>query len=171
MHCYTGNDGREHAAPQADGHVRATFPSARNGARHLGMIRLKPATTALIAQFLRFGTVGGMGFVVDTAVVYGTRGLVGLYWAGALAYPVAATFTWAVNRFWTFRGTGTGSARAQWARFLAVNLVGFILNRGAYFLLISTSTLCMEYPVIAVAAGAVAGMFTNFILSRRLVFK
>jgi putative flippase GtrA len=135
------------------------------------MIRLQPTTTALIAQFLRFGTVGGMGFFVDTAVVYATKGLVGLYWAGGLAYPVAATFTWAVNRFWTFRGASTGSARAQWARFLAVNLIGFVLNRGAYFALIFTSELCAAYPIIAVAAGAVAGMFTNFVLSRRLVFK
>ncbi len=135
------------------------------------MIRLSPTTVSLIAQFLRFGAVGGMGFFVDTTVVYATKGLVGLYWAGALAYPVAATFTWAVNRFWTFRGASTGSARAQWARFLAVNLVGFVLNRGAYFTLIATSDLCVAHPVIAVAAGAVAGMFTNFALSRRLVFK
>lgn len=135
------------------------------------MIRLSPTTAALVAQFLRFGAVGGMGFIVDTAVVYATRGLVGLYWAGAIAYPVAATFTWAVNRFWTFRGAGTGSARAQWMRFLAVNLVGFVLNRGAYFTLISVSDLCVAHPVIAVAAGAGAGMFTNFALSRRLVFK
>ena len=103
------------------------------------MIRPQPATLALLAQFLRFGVVGGMGFFVDTAVVYATKDQVGLYWAGALAYPVAATFTWAVNRFWTFRGASTGSARAQWARFLAVNLIGFVLNRGAYFTLISIS--------------------------------
>lgn len=135
------------------------------------MMRLSPTSVSLIAQFLRFGAVGGMGFFVDTAVVYTLRGLVGLYWAGALAYPVAATFTWAVNRFWTFRGISTGSARAQWIRFLAVNLIGFVLNRGAYFALISTSKLCIAYPVIAVAAGAVAGMFTNFVLSRRLVFR
>lgn len=135
------------------------------------MIRLSPTTVALIAQFLRFGAVGGMGFLVDTAVVYATKGPVGLYAAGAVAYPVAATFTWAVNRFWTFRGASTGSARAQWARFLAVNLIGFVLNRGAYFTLIATSALCVAHPVIAVAAGAVAGMFTNFALSRRLVFK
>lgn len=125
----------------------------------------------LVLQFLRFGTVGGMGFVVDTAVVYALRGAVGLYWAGAMAYPVAATFTWAVNRLWTFRGQGGGSAGRQWARFLATNLLGFALNRGAYFLLITISPFVAEYPVIAVAAGAGAGMFVNFYLARAVVFK
>ena len=32
------------------------------------------ALAQLAMQFLRFGTVGAAGFVVDTAVVYGLRG-------------------------------------------------------------------------------------------------
>jgi putative flippase GtrA len=126
---------------------------------------------ATILQFLRFGVVGGLGFLVDTGTVYLLRGPLGLYWAGALAYPVAASFTWAVNRFWTFRGQGAGSAGAQWVRFLAANLLGFALNRGTYFLMITISAICAAHPVIAVAAGAGAGMFVNFDLSRRLVFR
>ena len=125
----------------------------------------------LVRQFIRFGIVGALGFVVDTAVVYATRGALGLYGAGALAYPVAATVTWAVNRVWTFRGRGTGAMHRQWVRFLAANLLGFILNRGTYFLLITFSATSAEYPVIAVAAGALAGMFVNFFLSRALVFR
>jgi putative flippase GtrA len=132
---------------------------------------LSPQTLALLGQFLRFGTVGGLGFVVDTAVVYALRGSVGLYWAGALAYPVAATFTWAVNRVWTFRGQGSGPMGRQWARFLATNLLGFALNRGTYFALVAASPYVAENPVIAVAAGAVAGMFINFYLARSVVFK
>ena len=132
--------------------------------------RLRLPNTALLWQFLRFGTVGGGGFVVDTAVVYALRGLVGLYWAGGLAYPVASTFTWGCNRLWTFRGQSTGSVHGQWLRFLAVNLIGFVLNRGTYFILIATSPLCVTYPILPVAAGAIAGMFVNFGLSRRLVF-
>ena len=86
-------------------------------------------------------------------------------------YPVAASFNWAVNRIWTFRGLSTGSAPAQWGRFLAVNLLGFALNRGTYFILVSLSPFVAEHPVFAVAAGAVAGLAVNFDLSRRLVFK
>lgn len=126
---------------------------------------------ALLLQFLRFGAVGGGGFVVDTAVVYAMKGAVGLYWAGAIAYPVAATFTWIINRIWTFRGQGSGPVHRQWAIFLATNLLGFVLNRGTYFALVATSPFVAAYPVIAVAAGAVAGMFLNFHLARSVVFK
>jgi putative flippase GtrA len=135
------------------------------------MISLRPEHRALILQFLRFGTVGGLGFLVDTAVVYGTKGLLGLYGAGAVAYPVAASFNWLVNRLWTFRETSRNrSAHTQWLRFLLVNLIGFALNRGAYFALIYASPLCRDMPILAIAAGVIVGMFANFGLSRRLVF-
>ena len=125
----------------------------------------------MVPQFLRFGVVGVFGFLVDTATVYATRGVLGLYGAGVLAFLVAASANWALNRAWTFRGLGGGAAHRQWAMFLAANSVGFVLNRGAYFFLVTVSVLCATNPVIAVGAGSVTGMFANFTLSRRLVFR
>lgn len=122
-------------------------------------------------QFLRFGTVGGIGFLVDTATVYGLRHMLGLYGAGLIAYVVAATVNWVLNRIWTFRGRGSGPAHRQWVMFMLTNLAGFILNRGAYVLLVTFVAAATRQPVIATAAGAVAGMFVNFSLSRRLVFR
>lgn len=129
------------------------------------------ARLALLAQLLRFGAVGVVGFGLDTATVYALRFRLGLYGAGMAAYFVAATANWALNRAWTFRGRGSGRARRQWALFLAANSCGLVLNRGTYAALIATSALCRAYPVLAVAAGAVAGMFANFALSRNLVFR
>lgn len=125
----------------------------------------------LLAQFLRFGVVGTFGFVVDTACVYGLRHALGLYGAGAVAYVVAASANWLLNRVWTFRGQGSGPAHRQWARFLAVNMIGFVLNRGTYAALIATMPLAAQEPVIATAAGALAGMTVNFVLSRSMVFR
>ena len=126
---------------------------------------------ALLRQFLRFGTVGFGGFIVDTTTVYSLRAWVGLYVAGALAYITSATFTWAVNRIWTFRGRGSGSVHRQWALFLAANALGFGLNRGTYFILITVSAFCYANPVVAIAAGVAMGMFMNFHLSRTVVFR
>jgi putative flippase GtrA len=125
----------------------------------------------IIVQFLRFGTVGGVGFLVDTATVYGLRHFLGLYGAGLIAYVIAATGNWALNRIWTFRGHGSGPAHRQWVMFMLTNLAGFVLNRGAYILLVTFVAAATRQPVIATAAGAVAGMFANFSLSRRLVFR
>jgi putative flippase GtrA len=126
---------------------------------------------ALLRQFLRFGTVGVGGFIVDTGTVYSLRAWVGLYLAGAVAYVTAATFNWGVNRVWTFRGRGSGSAHRQWALFLAANALGFVLNRGTYFILITVSVFCYAHPVVAIAAGVAMGMFLNFHLSRTVVFR
>ena len=132
---------------------------------------LSPARLAIAKQFLRFGTVGFIGFIVDNSFVYGLKGSIGLYWAGAAAYLFAATTTWGLNRLWTFRATSRGAAHKQWALFLATNAVGFVLNRGTYFILITFSTLCHDNPVIATFAGTLMGMFLNFHFSRTIVFR
>lgn len=132
---------------------------------------ITPDHTRLFVQFAMFGTVGLAGFVVDTATVYGLRAWLGLYGAGMAAYITAATVTWLLNRVWTFRGQGGGSIQRQWARFLAANALGFLLNRGTYAVLVTFVAAAAEQPVIATFAGAIAGMFVNFHLSRRMVFR
>jgi putative flippase GtrA len=133
---------------------------------------LGPERAALAQDFLRFGVVGGIGFVVDTAVLYGALALgAGLYLGRAISYLTAATTTWALNRIWTFRGRGSGPAGQQWALFVVVNLGGFVLNYGTYAALVTYVPLVAAHPVLGVAAGSIACMFSNFFLSRRLVFR
>lgn len=134
-----------------------------------------PARLALLAQFLRFGVVGTVGFLMDTATVYALRHPLGLYGAGAVSYLTAASANWLLNRSWTFRQRRErhpgGAWHREWGLFLLANLAGFVLNRGMYFTLIATSPLCRAVPVIPVGAGALTGMLLNFILSRALVFR
>lgn len=137
------------------------------GARKLAT----PVRIATLAQFTKFGTVGLAGLAMDTAAVYALRGSLGLYGAGLAAYFVAASGNWLLNRVWTFRGQGGGPAHHQWARFVAANLVGFALNRGTYALLVTFVAAAAREPAIATTAGAIAGMFVNFTLSRRMVFR
>lgn len=126
--------------------------------------------SALI-EFLRFGSVGVGGFCVDTAFVYMMRASIGLYAAGIVGYLAAATVNWALNRAWTFRYRRHTPPHVQWTRFLAVNLIGFSLNRGMYVFLIATEVTARKQPILAVAAGAAVGFGVNFILSRSLVFR
>ena len=56
-------------------------------------------------------------------------------------------------------------------RFLALNLGGFVLNRGLYSVLVTFVPLCVAQPVFAIAAGSLTGMLLNFTLSRALVFR
>jgi putative flippase GtrA len=128
---------------------------------------------ALILQFLKFGTVGFFGFFVDLALFHLGFDVIGLnHYASALfSFPFVVTFTWAGNRFFTFRGKSQGSAHAQWLRFFMVCGVGLVLNRGTFSLCTALIPLVYEHPVLGLLAGTGAGMFFNFFLARKLVFK
>jgi putative flippase GtrA len=134
-------------------------------------LRIEATQLAVIVQFVRFGTVGTSGFLVDTAIVYALVGRLGLYGAGMVSYLVAASWCWLFNRAWTFRARRGDLAHRQWVKYLTMNLLGLILNRGTFAALVTAVPLCAAQPVFAVAAGAVAGMMVNFVLSRQIVFR
>lgn len=122
------------------------------------------------SQFLRFAAVGVAGFVVDATVLFlvmllGTGPFVGR----VFSYFAAATFTWAANRRITFGDRSTG-LMAQWARFLAVNAFGGLVNYAVYAALVLSFELFAAWPTFAVGFGALAGLVFNYALSRRLVF-
>lgn len=128
---------------------------------------------ALAVQFIKFGMVGTVGFVVDAGVLYGFLYLAGLdpYSARVPAYLAAATTTWALNRAFTFRGAPAGRPLHQWARFLMVNAVGGVVNYAVYALLMLQGPPFTSHPVLAVAGGVLAGLVFNFAGSRKLVFR
>ena len=131
-----------------------------------------PARVTWLEQFISFGLVGFAGLAVDLACVYGLRPYTNLYVAGLASYVVASSVTYTLNRSLTFRAHVRQVALwRQWVSFVAANMAGFVLNRGAYAVLIYSFARVAAQPAIAVAAGAVAGMFVNFTLSRRLVFR
>lgn len=127
----------------------------------------------MIEQFLRFGVVGTVGFVVDSAVLLGMMALgAGPYGGRVVSYLVAASTTFALNRAWTFRSARHDApVAAQWGRFVLLNLAGFAANYGTYAALVAGVPLVAAHPVLGVAAGSLAGMFINFGLSRRFVFQ
>jgi putative flippase GtrA len=121
-------------------------------------------------HFLRFGIVGVFGLFWDTGTVYALRGFTDIYIAGTCGFLVSASVNWAMNRIWTFQDQAHASAHIQWAKFLVANSVGFIFNRGTFFILVSISILCRHQPVFAIVAGSIAGLCFNYFLSKRYVF-
>jgi len=133
---------------------------------------LSPGRRQLLGQFARFCVVGLAGAAVDIGTVYLLMGAVGLYAAGMLAWVAAVTTTWALNRAWTFAAhEAPGGMLRQWAVFVAANSLGFVLNRGTFVVLVATVPFCAAHPVVPVMAGVLAGLFVNFTMSRRVVFR
>ncbi|QJE73793.1 GtrA family protein [Aerophototrophica crusticola] len=95
-----------------------------------------PAAPAggLRRELLSFAVIGGVALFVDMGALWVALNLLGLgvYSGGLFSYLVAATFTWYLNRTFTFRGVSRRRALAQWAKFLAANGVGAAVNYAVY---------------------------------------
>lgn len=122
-------------------------------------------------SFLRFGLVGALGVVWDTSTVYALRPYTNLYIAGTCGFLVAATMNWLCNRLWTFRSIDHARAHVQWVKFIGANVVGFVFNRGTFFLLIAFVPLVVAHPVLGIVAGVGVGLGFNYTLSKRFVFR
>jgi putative flippase GtrA len=105
-------------------------------------------------QLLKFGVVGGSGYLINLGVFAFLSGNLGVYHAvaaiGAFCFAVTSNFLW--NRYWTF-GPGEGLAHQQAARFLAVSVAAFLLGLGILELLVAGLGVA-EVPAQAVAIAA-----------------
>jgi putative flippase GtrA len=123
-------------------------------------------------QLLRFAVIGAVAFVVDASVLLVARDVVGLglYLGRLCSFLIAATFTWALNRRFTFADEDTPRV-SQWGRFLAANAVGGVVNYAVYAVLVTLVPVVSAYPVLGVAAGSLAGLLFNFTASKKWVFR
>ena len=128
------------------------------------------------SQFLRFCLVGTVGFVVDAGLLYALMRGVGAdpYSGRVVSFLVAASVTWAFNRWFTFRGPayagGQPGWRRQWSDYVALTAVGAAINYGVYVLCLLNSPLMRAVPTLAVAVGAVVALAFNYLTARNLVF-
>lgn len=129
-----------------------------------------PEALPLIGQIVRFGAVGVVGFAVNAGLVALLAGMIGPEWAQLIAFPAAVTTTWSLNRRYTFRPRAGGLLR-EWSRYVLANALGWAANNGLYFALIMSVPFVYGHPVLAVAAGSIAGMAFNFATSKWIVFR
>ncbi|WP_413891676.1 GtrA family protein [Candidatus Skiveiella danica] len=131
---------------------------------------------SLRKQFLVFGAVGTVGFIIDSAVLYATAGWLGWYGARALSFVAATTANWQLNRHFTFRSAiaakraGFKHLTRQYFSYLASMGGGALLNYAVYAAIIDRSTHPLA-PLTGVAAGSIAGLMVNFFSARYLLLR
>jgi putative flippase GtrA len=119
-------------------------------------------------QLLKFGLVGGSGYLINLAVFAVLAGSLGLHHvlAAVGAFCVALTNNFLWNRHWTFEA-GHGHPGFQAMRFLAVSVAALTVNLIVLELLISSASLG-DLPAQAIAV-AVAMPF-NFLGNKLWTF-
>lgn len=124
--------------------------SAGEFASRLGAAARQPANWV---QLLKFGLVGGSGYLINLAVFAALVGSAGVHHTiaaiGAFCVAVTNNFLW--NRYWTF-GPGEGPAHFQAARFFVVSLASLGLNLAVLELLIASHSVA-QLPAQAIAVA------------------
>lgn len=125
-----------------------------------------------LPQFIRFGIIGCVGFLVDVGVLYSVLYGLGLghYGGRVISYLAAATTTWYLNRNFTFTHARSENRSREWARFLVLNTIGGMVNYFIYFAYVSLHSISTSAPAIGVAFGSLGGMIVNFLVSKHFVF-
>lgn len=90
----------------------------------------------LLIKFIKFCVVGGSGVLVDFGITYLCKEILRLnkYISNSLGFVCAATSNYILNRLWTFSSQNPDIV-GQYARFIAISVVGLALNNCIIWLL------------------------------------
>lgn len=136
--------------------------------RSLPLIRRYPT----LKQFIKFGLVGTVITILDFSIYLAlTRSLLfwqrHYLWANFVAFSVAATGSYFLNRIWTFRNDHH-NITAQYTKFFFVATMGLLINETVLFV----SVHQFEWFDLA-GKGLAVGftMFWNFSLNKIWTFR
>jgi putative flippase GtrA len=127
----------------------------------------------LVREVGKFGTIGLITFVIDTAVFNLLWGPLNTLVAGAISMTVAATCAFIGNRFWTWRHRARTDLRREYALYFLFNLVGLLIALTclgvSHYVLGFTSQLSDNIAKNGV--GLVLGTLFRFWSYRQIVFR
>jgi len=127
----------------------------------------------IVRQFIKFGVVGFICSLIDWAVFFAIKFLTG--WEiqylkqiiKGISFVVSATFSYILNRTWTFRSADRAIAK-QAGLFFVVATIGLGLNNLIFYII----TGIVGWPDIAgLVIATIIVMFWNFTANKLLVFK
>jgi putative flippase GtrA len=138
--------------------------------------RALDAGGALTRQIPSFLIIGAAGFCLDAAITIGLAKLgVPALWARLPAFAIVTPINFALNRIFTFRGSGAPWLAAL-ARYVLVCLVGLTINYAIYAICLALAQY-FGVPVSAatltlfVACGTGAATLFTFLGFRSYAFR
>lgn len=138
--------------------------------------------SATLYQLSKFMLVGGLNFLLDLGVlnllivIFGvSQGLPAAIFK-ATAFGVAVTFSFFMNKFWTFGARSTAEALQEFVEFFVVALIGLGINLGTFsfvndYIGVRAGLPPATWANIAALSAAVIGTAWNFIAIKFFVFK
>ena len=127
--------------------------------------RLKSLWDSYGIEVLKFGTVGGAAFVVNSVTVWVLMMTImseSHTKAKVVASVVATIFSWLMNRLWTFRDSRSENWKREAIEFGLVNLLGILVEAGC--VAFSTYVLNLRTPEASFISGTIIDTILSTIL-------
>ena len=130
--------------------------------------------SAHFIRFVKFGVVGGSGFIVNMGFLWLFTEVFGLYYivSSILAIAIAMINNFIWNDIWTWRGLGAPGIRALLIRLLkfclVASLAGYVGNLGVLWILAHYFDI---HYMISNMFGIAVGTFLNYFLNHYWTFK
>jgi len=126
-----------------------------------GPAALKERIVAWVKEFLQFGLVGALAYVVDSGLFvllqHGPLGLLAGHpnTANAASATIATIFSWVANRLWTYRGRTQENMAREALLFALANLGGLFITQ--FCLLFTHHVLGLASPLADMIAAYIVG--------------
>ena len=123
-------------------------------------------------SFLLFAVSGVFGYIADLLITLILGGLIGLYLSRIPAFIGATLVTWVFNRNITFKGKESNHDKLllEYLHYASLMILGLVVNYIVYAIFLYILPDTIYSVVISVAAGSLAGMFVNYINSKKYIF-
>jgi putative flippase GtrA len=123
-----------------------------------------------IRQFIKFSIVGAWNTIVDFLVYLALTRFVHIYYVAATigSFLVAATISYFLNKFWTFRDYQKDRMAKQYLQFIFIGSIGALISA---LVLFCTVHFLHFYDLAGKAAAVVIVVIWNFFANKRWTFR
>jgi putative flippase GtrA len=118
-----------------------------------------------LGEFIRYSLVSFGGFVLDIGALVALRTLTPLPLAvdAAVAFALAAVFSFALTRQWVFPDARSGRPQADFARYMVLITAGLLVTTAV---VAGLAGLGLDYRLAKLGASGLVGLLNFFIMPR-----
>lgn len=124
-------------------------------------------------QFIFFGIVGTIGFIVDASVLLYLVHIenFSIVFARIISFIVAVFATWILNRYFTFSKSEKKDTKSkEYIKYLSIQTAGAGINFLVFFGLIYIFEALKDILIIPLAIASIAAMFFNFFFIKNKIY-
>ena len=120
-------------------------------------------------EFIKFCFVGVTNLAVDIVVYWFLTRALDLYYfyAAVVSFCVAVTWSFLVNRRWTFRHRGSDLG-GQYLKFFVANVISMIINLSLFYIFVD---YLLVHDLLSKVVVAVIVVFFNFSINKFWTFR